>query len=224
MALITSVKLNCFNSAKYFCIDSISEKRLIWQWKIILHWWISEKKNYWFNQWKFDWFRFRELGQCRRLHWSSAGPPTVPFVDCLNLPIISRNLAQYRPYTKPIVIFTMASNSESRRARVRSMDGTLLNHVSLLPRQTILKVRNPEAGTALARCCAENMCWRPEFGPELAAMCISELSFQQRHNIGNRSSARFLPMLGQCWAVSNFAFGYFASVKFNHKITITRVK
>ena len=34
-----------------------------------------------------------------------------------------------------------------------------------------------------------------------------ELSFQQQHDIGNRSSATLLPMLGQCWAVSNFEFG-----------------
>ena len=44
----------------------------------------------------------------------------------------SRNLAQYRPYTKPIVTFTMASSSESRRAGVQFMDGTLLGYVSLL--------------------------------------------------------------------------------------------
>ena len=106
------------------------------------------------------------------------------------------DLAQYRPYTKPIVIFTMASSSESRRARVGLMDGTLLGHVSLLPRQTILEVRKPEFGTALARCCAENKCWRPEFGPALAAKCIPELSFQQRHNIGSRSSENFW----RCWA------------------------
>ena len=27
--------------------------------KNIFHWWISEKPNHWFNQSKFDWFRFR---------------------------------------------------------------------------------------------------------------------------------------------------------------------
>ena len=74
------------------------------------------------------------LGQCRHLHQSSAGPTTVAFVDCLNLTTSNRNLAQYRPYTKPIFTFTMASSYESRRARVRLMDGTLLGHVSLLPR------------------------------------------------------------------------------------------
>ena len=94
------------------------------------------------------------------------------------------------------VIFTMASSSESRRARVGLMDGTLLGHVSLLPRQTILELRKTEFGTALARCCAENKCWRPEFGPALAAKCIPELSFQQRHDIGSRSSANFW----RCWA------------------------
>ena len=77
------------------------------------------------------------LGQCHCLHRSSAGPTTADFFDCLNLPTFSRNMAQYRPYTKPIVIFTMASSSQSRRARVRLMDGTLLRHVSLLPGQTL---------------------------------------------------------------------------------------
>ena len=136
------------------------------------------------------------LGQCHYLHRSSAGPTTAAFFDCLNLPTFSRNLAQYRPYTKPIVIFTMASSSESRRARVGLMDGTLLGHVSLLARQTIPEFRKPEFGTALAHCCAENKCWRPEFGPELAAKCIPELSFQQRHDIGSWSSANFW----RCWA------------------------
>ena len=131
------------------------------------------------------------LGQCHCLNRSSAGPTTAAFFDCLNLPTFSRNLAQCRPYTKPILIFTMESSSESRRARVGFMDGTLLGHVSLLPRQTILEVKKPEFGTALARCCAENKCWRPEFGPALAAKCIPELSFQKRHDIGNRSSANF---------------------------------
>ena len=106
------------------------------------------------------------------------------------------DLAQYRPYTKPIVSFTMASSSESRRARVGFMDGTLLGHISLLPRQTILEVRKLELGTALARCFAENKCWRPAFGPALAAKYIPELSFQQRHDIGSRSSANFW----RCWA------------------------
>ena len=131
------------------------------------------------------------LGQCHYLHRSSAGPTTAAFFDSLNLPTFSRNLAQYRPYTKPIVIFTMASSSESRRARVGLMDGTLLGHVLLSPWQTILEVRKSEFGTALARCCSENKCWRPEFGPELAAKCIPELSFQKRHDIGSRSSANF---------------------------------
>ena len=104
------------------------------------------------------------MGQYHCLHRSSAGPTTAAFFDCLNLPTFSRNLAQYRPYTNPIVIFTMGSSSESRRARVGLMDGTLPGHVSLLPRETILEVKKPEFGTALARCCAENKCWRPELG------------------------------------------------------------
>ena len=102
------------------------------------------------------------LGQCHCLHRSSAGPTSAAFFDYLNSPTFSPNLAQYRPYTKPIVTFTMASSSESRRARVGIMDRTLLGHVSLLPRQTILEVRKPEFGTALTRCCAKNKCWRPE--------------------------------------------------------------
>ena len=131
------------------------------------------------------------LDQCHCLHRSSAGPTSAAFFDYLNSPTFSRNLAQYRLYTKPIVIFTMTSSSESRRTRVGLMDGTLLGHVSLLPRQTILEVRKPEFGTALARCCAKNKCWRPEFGPELATKWLTELSFQQRHDIGSWSSANF---------------------------------
>ena len=37
------MKINWFNSEKYCS-----------------HWWFSEKANHWFNQWKFDWFRFRK--------------------------------------------------------------------------------------------------------------------------------------------------------------------
>ena len=136
------------------------------------------------------------MGQYHCLHWSTAGPTTAAFVDCLNWPTFSWNLAQYWPYTNLIVSFTMASSSESRRARVGLMGGTLLGHVSLLPRQTIPELRKPEFGTELARCCAENKYWRPEFGPELAAKYIPELSFQQRHDIGSRSSANFW----RCWA------------------------
>ena len=44
-------------------------------------------------------------------------------------------------------------------------------HVSLLPRQTILVVRKAEFGTASAQRCAENKCWRLEFGPELSVKC-----------------------------------------------------
>ena len=54
-------------------------------------------------------------------------------------------------YTKPIVTFTMASSFESKKARNWPMDGTLLGHVSLLPRQIFLEVRKPEFGTALSR-------------------------------------------------------------------------
>ena len=147
------------------------------------------------------------LGQCRRLYRPSAGPTTAAFVNSLNIPTSNGNLAQYRPYTKPIITFTMASSSESRRARVGLMDGTLLGHVSLLAQQTILEVRKPEFDTATGQCCAENQCWRPEFGPELAVKCIPDLSFQQRHDIGNRSSAIFLSMLGLCWSLSKFAIG-----------------
>ena len=123
------------------------------------------------------------LGQCRRLHRSSAGPTTVAFVDCSNLPTFSRNLAQYRPYIKPIVTYY---------TYYYYIAGPCVN----FPRQTILKVKKPDVGTALARCCAENKCWCPKFGPELAAKCIPELSFQQRHNIGNRSLEKFW----RCWA------------------------
>ena len=123
-------------------------------------------------------WRLLLLGQFCRLRRSSAGPTTAAFVYCLNLSTFSRNLAQYRPYIKPIVTFTMASSYESRRARFRPMDGTLLGHVSLLPRQTILGVRIR----------------------------------RQVHDIDNRSSETSLPILGQCWAVSNFALGMFGII------------
>ena len=80
--------------------------------------------------------RLLSLGQWRRLHRSSAGPMTPTFVGCLNLPNFSRNLAHYRPYIKPIVTFTMASSSESRRASVQPKDGTLLGHMSLFHGKT----------------------------------------------------------------------------------------
>ena len=41
------------------------------------------------------------LGQSRRLYRGSAGPPTAAFVDCLNLPTFSRNLAQHWPVAVP---------------------------------------------------------------------------------------------------------------------------
>ena len=123
------------------------------------------------------------LGQCCPLHGSSVGPTMAAFVDCLNLTTFSQNLAQYRPYTKPIVTFTTTSSS-------------------------ILEVRKPDFGTASARRCVENKCWQPEIGPELAAKCIPDFSFQQRHDIGNRSSGTFLPMLGQSWTVSHFTLGH----------------
>ena len=87
------------------------------------------------------------------------------YVDCLNLPTFSQNLAQYRPYNKPIVTFTMACSSV----------GPLLCQKQVL------------AG-------------------------ILELPFQQRHDIGNWSSATFFPILGQCWTVSTFALGSFQNV------------
>ena len=100
-----------------------------------------------------------------------------------------------------------------QKSRVWPMDGTLLGHVLLLPRQTILAVRKPEFDTASARCCVEIKCWRPEFGPELAVKCLKELSFQQWHDIGNRSLATYLPLLGQCWAVYNFTLGILLRIK-----------
>ena len=103
------------------------------------------------------------LGQCRRLHRSSVGLTTAAFIDCLNLPTFNRNLAQYWPYTKLIITFTMASNSGSRRARVKPMDGILLGQVSFLLRQTIiLEVRKREFGTALVRCSSEYLIFSDE--------------------------------------------------------------
>ena len=131
------------------------------------------------------------LGQCHRLHRSSAGPTMAAIVDCLNLPTFSWNVAQYQPYIKPIVTYTMASSSESRRARVRPMDSTLLGHVSLLPRQTILKVRKPEFGSALARCYSENKCWRPFW---------ARIGRQVHTGVVFPATARYWQHLCRCWA------------------------
>ena len=60
----------------------------------------------------------------------------------------------------------------------------------------ILEVRKPEFGTASAHCCAENKCWRPEFRPRCGRQVHTGVSFQQRHDIGNRSSGHFF----RCWA------------------------
>ena len=94
------------------------------------------------------------LGQCSRLHRSSAGPTMAAFIDCLNSPAFSRNLAQYRPYTKPIVTFTVARVG----ARIS---------------------RQVQTGVIIS---ATARYWQPIIGT-------------------------FLPKLGQCWAVSNFALG-----------------
>ena len=50
-SLITSVKINWFKSEKYF-----------------FNRWFSKKSHHWFNQWKFDWFIFREWSM-RNLIW-----------------------------------------------------------------------------------------------------------------------------------------------------------
>ena len=105
------------------------------------------------------------LGQCHCLHRSSAGPTMAAFFNCLNLPIFSQNLAQYRPYTKPIVIFTMASSSESRRARVGLMDGTLLGHVSLYHGKPSWKWENQSPAqhwpVAVLKTSADGQHWPP---------------------------------------------------------------
>ena len=133
------------------------------------------------------------LGQCHCLHRSSAGPTTADFFNYLNLPTFNRNMVQYRPYTKSIAILLWHPVLKVEEPDSGSWAAHyLLGHVSLLPRQTILEVRKPEFGTALTRCCAKNKCWRPE----LAVKCIPELPFQQRHDIGSRSSENFW----RCWA------------------------
>ena len=70
------------------------------------------------------------LGQCRRLHRSSAGPTTVAFVDCLNLTTFSRNLAQYCPVAVPKGIFggqSMGQNWPPSEYRTyHSSNGTIL--------------------------------------------------------------------------------------------------
>ena len=100
-------------------------------------------------------------------------------------------LGQYRPYTKPIVIFTMTSSSESRRARVGLFTGPCVTFTTANHSGSEKTRVQHSIGPLLCR-----KCWRPEFGSELSTKCIPELSFQQRHDIGSRSSANFW----RCWA------------------------
>ena len=126
------------------------------------------------------------LGQCHCLHRSSTGPTTADFFDCLNIPTFSRNLAQYRPYTKPIVIFTMASSSDSRRARVGHNIGPLLCRKQVLAARVWARIgRQVHTGVIIP---ATAQYWQPIF-------------------------SKFLAMLGQCWAVSNFALGNFLIIQ-----------
>ena len=67
------------------------------------------------------------LSLCHRLHRSSAGLMMAAFIECLNLPTFSRNLAQYRPSIGPI---------QSR--------------LSLLLWHPVLKVEEPESGPSTA--------------------------------------------------------------------------
>ena len=80
------------------------------------------------------------LGQCHCLHRSSAGLSTAAFCDCLNLPTFSRNLAQYRPYTKPIVILSfqqrhnIGSRSSANFCRCWASVGPyLISHLGYSP-------------------------------------------------------------------------------------------
>ena len=60
ISLITSVKINRYNGEKYFFTDESVKINWFNSEIYLFYWWISEKANHWFNQWKFDWFRFRE--------------------------------------------------------------------------------------------------------------------------------------------------------------------
>ena len=95
------------------------------------------------------------LGQYRRLQRSRAVPTTAAFVDCLNLSTFSRNLAQYRPYTKPIITFTMASSSKNRRAkevkktRIRHSIGPFLRRKQVLVAKVWARIGCQELATDL---------------------------------------------------------------------------
>ena len=96
------------------------------------------------------------------------------------------SVAHGRHITGPCVTFTTANHSGSKKTKVRHSIGPLLCRKQVLA---------------------------AELGPELAAKCIPELSFGQRPDIGNRSSATILPMLGQGWAGFNFALGNIFKIK-----------
>ena len=80
----------------------------------------------------------------------------------------------------PCVTFTTVNNPGSEKTRVWHRIGPLLCRKQVLV---------------------------PKFEPALSAKGLLELSFQQWHDIGNRSSATFSPMLGQFWAVSRYNIG-----------------
>ena len=69
-----SVKVDWFKQLKSDYCKSV-KFHWLFQWKLTdltvknifftdesltISWWISQKENHWFNQWKFDWFRIRE--------------------------------------------------------------------------------------------------------------------------------------------------------------------
>ena len=66
--MIISVKIDWFDSDKYFFTDESVKINWFNSEKYFFHWWISEKENHWFNQGKFDWFRFREYRFTNNIH------------------------------------------------------------------------------------------------------------------------------------------------------------
>ena len=130
--------------------------------------------------------------------------PVSPFasvkcwVDCLNLPTFSWNVAQYRPYTKPIITFSMASSSKSRRARVRPITG---------PYVTFTTANHSGSEETRVRYSIGPLLCRKQVWARIDRQVHTGVIIPETVRYWQPIFGKFLAMLGQCWAVSNFALG-----------------
>ena len=69
------------------------------------------------------------------------------------------------------------------QVRISKADNTAQYWPNLGSKQSAIVI-GPVSPFASVKCCDENRCWRPEFGPELAAKDIPELSFYPGEKVG----------------------------------------